>query len=178
MEAMKISKTLFQLYKKIIFLLPPETAHTVSLNIAEFIYGSWLKDYIKSKRYGSESNIMGISFPNKLGLAAGFDKNGDYINFLSNIGFGFIELGTVTPKPQFGNPKPRIFRSIEDEAIINSLGFNNKGIKYLKNNLLKADRNQPIGINIGKNSNTPIENAYEDYEYCMKEIYNVADYIT
>jgi len=111
-------------------------------------------------------------------LAAGFDKNGDYINFITNIGFGFIELGTVTPKPQFGNPKPRVFRVKDDQAIINRLGFNNKGVNYLKNKLLKIDRGIPIGINIGKNSTTKIEKAHEDYEYCMEQIFFLADYIT
>lgn len=168
----------FEVYKKFIFLLPPEKAHEVSLYIAEKIYGSFLKRFLVSKPSSRNENIMGINFPNKLGLAAGFDKNGDYINFITNIGFGFIELGTVTPKPQFGNPKPRIFRVKDDQAIINRLGFNNKGVDYLKNNLLKIDRSIPIGINIGKNSTTKIEKAHEDYEYCMEQIFFLADYIT
>ncbi len=175
---MKLMPMFFEVYKKFIFLLPPEKAHEVSLYIAEKIYGSFLKRFLVSKPSSRNENIMGINFPNKLGLAAGFDKNGDYINFITNIGFGFIELGTVTPKPQFGNPKPRIFRVKDDQAIINRLGFNNKGVDYLKNNLLKIDRSIPIGINIGKNSTTKIEKAHEDYEYCMEQIFFLADYIT
>jgi dihydroorotate dehydrogenase len=175
---MKLMPMFFEVYKKFIFMLPPEKAHEVSLYIAEKIYGSYLKKFLRSKVNSDSENIMGINVANKLGLAAGFDKNGDYINFVTNIGFGFVELGTVTPKPQFGNPKPRIFRVKDDQAIINRLGFNNKGVNYLKNNLLKIDRNLPIGINIGKNSTTKIDKAHEDYEYCMEQIFYLADYIT
>jgi len=175
---MKLPISIFEIYKKIIFMLPPEKAHEVSLYMAELIYSSYLKNILKSKNCSQNQNIMGINFLNKLGLAAGFDKNGDYINFISNIGFGFIELGTVTPRPQYGNPKPRVFRYIDDEAIVNSLGFNNKGVKYLKDKLSSFDRVIPIGINIGKNSSTPLEKAHEDYEYCMSEIFDLADYIT
>ena len=175
---MKLSTSIFEIYKKIIFLLPPEKAHEVSLYLAEKIYSTSLKRILKPVDVNDNVNIMGINFPNKLGLAAGFDKNGDYINFASNIGFGFIELGTVTPKPQTGNPKPRIFRYIHDEAIVNSLGFNNKGVAYLKNKLMSINRELPIGINIGKNSSTKIDKAYEDYEYCMDQLFPLADYIT
>ncbi len=175
---MNLSKNVFEIYKKIIFLLPPETAHVISLNLAEIVFKLWRKNQRKENEVMRSKKFMGIEFPNQLGLAAGFDKNGDYINFISNIGLGFIEIGTVTPKPQYGNPKPRIFRLIQDEAIINSLGFNNKGVKYLKKKLSKVERNQPIGINIGKNSTTPIIDAHNDYKYCMDEIYHLADYIT
>ncbi len=159
-------------------MLPPEKAHEASLYMAELIYSSYLKNILKPEKCSQNQNIMGINFVNKLGLAAGFDKNGDYINFISNIGFGFIELGTVTPRAQYGNPKPRVFRYIDDEAIVNSLGFNNKGVKYLKDRLSSFDRVIPIGINIGKNSSTSLEKAHEDYEYCMSEIFDLADYIT
>ena len=175
---MKLSKSLFNLYKNIMFMLPAETAHSVSLASAEFLYKSWLKNMFISDKVNMPNKLMGLSFPNKLGLAAGFDKNGDYLNFDNNIGLGFIEIGTVTPKSQYGNDRPRIFRSIKDTAIINHLGFNNKGVQYLKNNLELIQRNQPIGINIGKNSSTAIESAHEDYQYCMKEIFSLADYIT
>ncbi len=175
---MKLSKSLFRLYRNTIFMLPAETAHSVSLASAEFLYKSWLKNMFIADRQSMPNKLMGLSFPNKLGLAAGFDKNGDYLNFDNNIGLGFIELGTVTPKAQYGNSKPRIFRSIKDTAIINHLGFNNKGVQHLKNNLQLIERNQPIGINIGKNSSTTIELAHEDYQYCMKEIFSLADYIT
>ena len=175
---MNLTKIFFSVYRRLIFLLPPEAAHIVSLSSAEIIYKSWLKDIFKTMPAQTKKNIMGINFPNVLGLAAGFDKNGDYLNFLSNIGFGYLEIGTVTPKPQFGNPKPRIFRITNETAIINHLGFNNKGIDYMKEKLSNFDRTIPIGINIGKNSLTPIDKAYQDYEYCMKEIFYLADYIT
>ena len=175
---MKLPKSLFNLYKNIIFMLPAETAHSVSLASAEFLYKSWLKDMFITNKVNMSNKLMGLNFPNKLGLAAAFDKNGDYLNFDNNIGLGFIELGTVTPKAQYGNSKPRIFRSIKDTAIINHLGFNNKGVQHLKNNLQLIERSQPIGINIGKNSSTAIELAHEDYQYCMKEIFFLADYIT
>ena len=175
---MPSTNLLFKIYQSLIFKLPPEVAHSLTLNVAEYIYKSFLKKIISTERVNSQTKIMGINFPNKLGLAAGFDKNGEYLNFISNIGFGFIEIGTVTPKPQYGNEKPRIFRAIKDKAIVNNLGFNNKGVNYLKDRLKSFDKNQPIGINIGKNSQTKIERAHEDYEYCMSMIYPFADYIT
>ena len=100
------------------------------------------------------------------------------MNFLSNIGFGFIEVGTLTPKPQPGNPKPGVFRIIDEQAIINHLGFNNKGIDYAINQIKKFNKNIPIGINIGKNATTDIKDAFRDYEYCLRISYSVADYIT
>ena len=121
---------------------------------------------------------MGINFTGKLGLAAGFDKNGDYLNFSNNIGLGFVELGTVTPRAQYGNEKPRVHRISNDIAIVNHLGFNNKGVLYLKNKLKYFERKIPIGINVGKNASTSIESSYEDYNYCIKEIYSSSDYIT
>ena len=121
---------------------------------------------------------MGINFAGKLGLAAGFDKNGDYLNFTNNIGLGFIELGTVTPLAQYGNKKPRVHRISTDMAIVNHLGFNNKGVLYLKNKLNSFERKIPIGVNVGKNATTSIESAYEDYNYCIREVYDVSDYIT
>ena len=175
---MNLTKIFFSIYRRLIFLLPPEAAHAVSLSSAEIIYKSWLKDIFKTMPIQTKKSAMGINFPNALGLAAGFDKNGDYLNFLSNIGFGYLEIGTVTPRPQFGNPKPRIFRITNEMAIINHLGFNNKGINHMKAKLSDFDRTIPIGINIGKNSSTPMDKAYQDYEYCMKEIFYLADYIT
>ena len=175
---MKITKSLFKLYRNTMFMLPAETAHSISLSSAEFLYKSWIKNLFITNKVNASNKLMGLNFPNKLGLAAGFDKNGDYLNFDNNIGLGFIELGTITPKAQYGNSKPRIFRSIKDTAIVNHLGFNNKGVQHLKDNLQLIERNQPIGINIGKNSDTKIESAHTDYQYCMKEIFVLADYIT
>ena len=175
---MNLTKILFTLYQRLIFLFEPEKAHYLSLSIAEFIYKSWFKKLLKANIKKLHTHSMGINFENPVGLAAGFDKNGDYLNFITNIGFGFIELGTVTPKAQFGNNKPRIFRIPGEKAIINHLGFNNNGIDYLKEKLKLFNRSIPIGINISKNATTPIEKAYQDYEYCMRKIYSLADYIT
>ena len=161
----KESKILFEIYKRIAFMLPPEVAHNYTLAIAEFIYSSHIGQFFKSKVNQNPIKKLNILFPNHLGLAAGFDKNGDFLNFLSGIGFGFIEIGTVTPKPQPGNKKPRVFRLIKENAVINHLGFNNKGIIHLKKNLVSHldKKTVPIGVNIGKNANTHITEAHEDY---------------
>jgi dihydroorotate dehydrogenase len=173
-----LNNIIFQLYKKIAFLGDPEKVHDISLPILEFIYKSYLGKVLHKKIISKKTKQMNIDFDNPLGLAAGFDKNADYLNFISNIGFGYVEVGTLTPKPQLGNPKPRIFRLIKDEAIINHLGFNNKGIDYAINKIKKFNRNIPIGINIGKNANTQINDAFRDYEYCLRKSYAIADYIT
>ena len=155
-----------------------EKVHNISLPILEFIYKSYFGKVFHKKIVSNETKQFDISFDNPVGLAAGFDKNADYLNFLSNIGFGFIEVGTLTPKPQSGNPKPRIFRVLNEQAIINHLGFNNKGIDYGIKQIKKFNRNIPIGINIGKNATTDIKDAFRDYEYCLRKSYSIADYIT
>ena len=121
---------------------------------------------------------MGLTFPNPIGLAAGFDKNADYIDALAALGFGFIEVGTVTPKPQTGNPRPRLFRLTEQEAIINRMGFNNKGVEYVAQRLEKTRYRGIFGINIGKNRDTPLENAIDDYLIGFRALWKFASYIT
>lgn len=150
-------------------------SHNVSLRAADFLYKYLLKNNQKDQKI---IKLMGINFAGELGLAAGFDKNGDYLNFSNNIGLGFIELGTVTPRAQYGNKKPRVYRVSNDMAIVNHLGFNNKGVLYLKNKLKSFERKIPIGVNVGKNSSTSLESAHEDYNYCIREIFDVCDYIT
>ncbi len=121
--------------------------------------------------------VMGIDFPHVVGLAAGLDKNADYVDVLSSMGFGFIEVGTLTPRPQPGNPKPRMFRLKSEQAIINRLGFNNKGIEHACENIAKLRNRGVLGINIGKNFDTPVEQANQDYIHCLKRAYAPADYI-
>ena len=120
---------------------------------------------------------MGIEFPNPVGLSAGFDKNGEYIDLMSKLGFGFVEVGTVTPRAQPGNPLPRIFRIPEHEALINRLGFNNVGLDGLLTNIERARFKGVLGINIGKNFDTPIERAHEDYVTCLRRVYRRASYV-
>lgn len=135
---------------------------------------SWL---YKSRVPNKEVEVMGIKFPNPVGLAAGLDKNGECINAFTGMGFGFVEVGTVTPKPQPGNEKLRIFRLPQANAIINRMGFNNKGVDYLVEQVRKANFDGVVGINIGKNKVTPEENAKDDYVFCMRKVYDVASYI-
>jgi len=121
---------------------------------------------------------MGIEFPNPVGLAAGLDKNGAYIDALAALGFGFIEIGTITPRPQAGNPHPRLFRLPQAKAIINRMGFNNDGVDKLIENVKAAKFKGVLGINIGKNADTPVEKAVDDYLICLEKVYNYASYIT
>ena len=172
---------LYSLIRKAIFSLDAENAHDLTIKLLKIVGNSPLNPLIKSVLacpHGSEKNVMGIKFKNPIGLAAGADKNGEAINGFGAMGFGFIEVGTVTPLAQDGNPKPRQFRLIEAEGIINRNGFNNYGIDYLIENVKKAQYDGVIGINIGKNKITPIEKGKDDYIYCLNKAYNYADYIT
>lgn len=158
-----------------LFLFNPELAHHLSmkgLTLACFF------GLIRNKNTPSKPiTIMGLKFPNRVGLAAGLDKNAEYITPLAKLGFGFIEVGTVTPRSQPGNSKPRSFRLIKDEGIINRFGFNNVGIDQFINNIKKAKFNGVLGINIGKNFDTPIDKAVEDYLTCFRKAYRYAGYI-
>lgn len=126
----------------------------------------------------SPRQVMGLDFPNPVGLAAGLDKNGDYIDALAALGFGFIEVGTVTPRPQPGNPRPRLFRLPEARAIINRMGFNNHGVDYLLAKVRQARYRGVLGINIGKNADTPVERAADDYLIGLRKVYTAASYVT
>jgi len=132
---------------------------------------------IKQFRESKKINLFGYEFNNSLGLAAGLDKNGDYIDSLSALGFGFLEIGTITPKPQYGNQKPRLFRDKSSEAIINKMGFNNKGVDHLVRKLKKRKSDIPLGISIGKNFDTPNGLAKEDYLHCLEKVFPYAAYI-
>ncbi len=166
-------------FLKIFRFLPPELAHSISLNSLNFLYKLKLLRVLNKKVINqNEQNIFGMKFRNKLGTAAGLDKNGDYIDALGALGFGFLEVGTVTPKPQYGNPKPRIFRNYSENSIINRLGFNNKGIDYLVNNLKKRKYEGVVGVNIGANKSSNGNQRIEDYLLCIDKIHRFADYIT
>ncbi len=169
---------LYPLFRPALFQLAPETAHhltIVGLNVA---YSLGLSNVFTPKIPGNSRTVMGLNFPNPVGLAAGLDKNGDCINGLAALGFGFIEIGTVTPLPQAGNPKPRLFRLPQARAIINRMGFNNDGVDKLIENVRRANHKGILGINIGKNALTPIENAADDYLICLRKVYPHASYVT
>ncbi len=169
---------LYQCLRNLLFQMPPELAHDVALeSIGAGERLNLLSTFTPDvKPFPVE--VMGLSFPNPVGLAAGLDKNGDYFNGLGKLGFGFVEIGTVTPKPQSGNDSPRLFRIPEAQALINRLGFNNKGVQHLVAQVKKRRFQGVLGINIGKNATTPLERAEEDYTLCMEAVYPYADYIT
>lgn len=166
-------------FHKIFKFLPPELAHTISLNSLNLIFKINLLSLVSKKIPKNESfNFLGMNFKNRLGTAAGLDKNGDFIDSLGELGFGFLEVGTVTPIAQKGNSKPRVFRVYEDEAIINSLGFNNKGVDYLVENLKKRKYKGIVGVNIGANKSSKGSDRVKDYLICLEKVYKYADYIT
>jgi len=169
---------LYPIARQLLFRLPPETAHNLSLKAVDLVYGGpWGKALAKSVPE-SPREVMGIRFPNPVGLAAGLDKNADHVDGLGNLGFGFVEVGTVTPRPQPGNPRPRLFRLPEAEAIINRMGFNNDGVDQFVLRVQESRYDGILGLNIGKNFDTPIENAVDDYLYCLDRVYPHADYVT
>jgi dihydroorotate dehydrogenase len=167
----------YALLRKLLFLFNPELSHVLALQALKVAHRLRLL-HLLAKPMASPCKVMGIDFPNPVGLAAGLDKNGDYIDALGMLGFGFIEVGTVTPKPQAGNPKPRLFRIPQRQAIINRMGFNNKGVDYLCQRLQQMRYQGVLGINIGKNKTTPVDQALADYLLCLRKVYLYADYIT
>lgn len=169
---------MYKLLRDFLFLLPAEQAHQVALNGLKWANNLGLTQWAQAPRPAQAIQVMGLIFPNRVGLAAGLDKNGDYIDGLASLGFGFIEIGTVTPRPQPGNPQPRLFRLPQAKAIINRMGFNNQGIDYLIEQVKQARYQGILGINIGKNFDTAVENAAEDYLLCLRKAYPYAHYIT
>ena len=168
---------MYSLLRRLLFLFDAETVHVFSLNFLSFVNSIGLLRLFVKKRVSAPVTVMGIDFPNAVGLAAGLDKNAGHIDALAQCGFGFIEVGTVTPLAQAGNDKPRLFRLEADNAIINRMGFNNLGVEALVNNVKKSRKQCVLGINIGKNKDTPLENAVDDYLKCMPHVYPYADYI-
>lgn len=169
---------MFALMRSLLFMLPPERAHDVALGALDIAAQTGLTRWLPSRVHDAR-RVMGIEFPNAVGLSAGLDKNGDHIRGLAALGFGFLELGTVTPKAQPGNPTPRLFRLPEHQALINRLGFNNQGLEHLCQQVIKARPlvDVPIGINIGKNRQTPVEQALDDYLLALDAVYPIADYV-
>lgn len=172
---------MYSIFRKILFLFDAETIHVFSLKFLSLAHSLGLLSLFLRKRVEAPVTVMGIDFPNAVGLAAGLDKNAGHIDALAQCGFGFIEVGTVTPLAQPGNDRPRLFRLIEDNAIINRMGFNNDGVDALLANVGKSQsvkqKQCVLGINIGKNKDTPLENAVDDYLACMQKVYQYADYI-
>lgn len=166
---------LYSVAKPVLFRMDAENAHHLALKALTTVSSLGL---LKSVGFGSKPvSLAGLKFPNVIGLAAGFDKNADYIDALGLLGFGHIEVGTVTPRPQVGNPRPRLFRLASKHAIINRMGFNNKGVDHLVGNMKRARFNGVRGINIGKNFDTELKDAHKDYLICFDKVYEFADYI-
>jgi dihydroorotate dehydrogenase len=171
---------LYPLIRKFFFALDAETAHVIGMNGVSLLNATGFAGLLAKPVASCPVEVMGIRFPNPVGLAAGLDKNGDYIDGLARLGFGSIEIGTITPRPQDGNPKPRLFRIPAAQGIINRMGFNNAGVDKLLENVRAAEfprKGGVLGINIGKNATTPIEKAAEDYLICLEKVYNDASYV-
>lgn len=171
-------KNPYSLIRPLLFALEPERAHRVTFALLDRLAHTSVVDWLAGPRCLEPVELMGIRFSNRVGLAAGLDKNGDHIDALGALGFGFLEIGTVTPRPQPGNPRPRVFRIIRREALINRLGFNNDGLDALIANLERSRYKGVLGINIGKNATTPQERALDDYRECLNRVYPYASYVT
>ncbi|WP_020406745.1 quinone-dependent dihydroorotate dehydrogenase [Hahella ganghwensis] len=168
----------YPLARKLLFRLPAETSHDLSLKALKLANATGILPLMVPSVSGKPVEVMGLKFPNAVGLAAGLDKNGDYIDGLAQFGFGFIEVGTVTPRAQSGNPKPRLFRLEEKDAIINRMGFNNEGVEHMVQRLRSKKFQGIVGVNVGKNKDTPAEEAASDYVTCIRRVYEYASYIT
>lgn len=169
----------FNLLKKILFSMDPEKAHGLALSGIQAAYRTGLSGMLATRPALTPSRtLMGLTFPNPVGLAAGFDKSAEYVDALAALGFGFIEVGTITPRPQSGNPKPRLFRLTRHQAIINRMGFNNKGMEHAMRCLENTRYKGILGINLGKNFDTPLEKATEDYVTGFRALWKFASYVT
>jgi dihydroorotate dehydrogenase len=168
---------MYALLRPALFALDAESAHDLTLQSLKTLQRMGLVRAHAKKATACARTIMGIDFPNPVGLAAGLDKNGEFIDALGALGFGFIEIGTVTPRPQPGNPRPRLFRLPQAAGVINRMGFNNKGVDALVTNVRQAKWRGVLGINIGKNFDTPLEQALDDYVLCLRKVYPFATYV-
>ncbi|MBU6324845.1 MAG: quinone-dependent dihydroorotate dehydrogenase [Bacteroidetes bacterium] len=172
---------MFGLLLRILFLFPPERAHALAMSMLRLALSVPVLGSVLKKAWKPDSkpiHCMGLEFPNAVGLAAGFDKDAKHLDVFEALGFGFVEVGTVTPKPQSGNPKPRLFRLVKDRALINRMGFNNEGMEAMAARLKQRKPEKLIvGVNIGKNKDTPNEQALDDYLNCFHRLYALSDYI-
>lgn len=164
---------LYSLARPFLFSLPAETAHDLTLGLLRRGGGRLWPGEVPER----PCSVMGLNFPNPVGLAAGLDKNGECIDGLASLGFGFLEVGTVTPRPQAGNPRPRLFRLPAARALINRMGFNNRGVDTLVANVQASHYRGVLGINIGKNRDTPVEHAVDDYLICQRKVHALASYL-
>ncbi|MBN8431773.1 quinone-dependent dihydroorotate dehydrogenase [Microbulbifer salipaludis] len=169
---------MYQHLRKALFALDPERSHHLSMDAIGAAERLGLMSLFARQIPDDPVELMGLTLPNPVGLAAGLDKNAQAFNGLGALGFGFVEVGTVTPRPQPGNPQPRVFRLPDAEAIINRMGFNNEGVDYLLERVKRRRYSGVLGINVGKNFDTPVEKAADDYCLCMDKVYAHADYIT
>lgn len=169
---------MFRALRSLLFQLPPEVAHSLALESARVAEKTGVLQRVWSAPVGRSVELMGLRMPNAVGLAAGLDKNARYIDAMGSLGFGFLEVGTVTPRPQPGNAKPRLFRLTEYEAVINRMGFNNQGLAALTANIRRSHYDGVLGVNVGKNRDTAMEDAASDYIAGIERVWPLADYIT
>lgn len=165
---------MWRLIRPLLFSLPAETAHELTFSLLKL--GQRLGLWYRKPPSMEPIDLWGLRFPHRLGLAAGLDKNGELLAFWAHIGFAFVEVGTVTPKPQPGNPKPRLFRIVQDKALLNRMGFNSLGAQTVARNLERRPSGLIIGLNLGKNKETPLEEAHKDYAKAMQILYDLGDY--
>lgn len=168
---------MYDILRPALFALSPETSHDLSLESLGAAHRLGLSRFFGKMPASDPVSLWGLEFANPVGLAAGLDKNGDYLDALGALGFGFVEVGTVTPRPQSGNEKPRLFRLPDSQAIINRMGFNNKGVDHLVERVKRSRYDGVVGINIGKNKTTAEDDALEDYLYCLDRVYPWAGYV-
>jgi dihydroorotate dehydrogenase len=169
---------LYRAVRPLLFALDPETAHSLSLDCLDVLTRLGAASLLAGPVPRLPVRVMGLDFPNPVGLAAGLDKNGEHIDGLAALGFGFIEVGAVTPRPQAGNPRPRVFRLPEAEALINRLGFNSRGVDAVAENIRRSRSGRILGVNVGRNADTPNERAHEDYVACLRKVYPYASFVT
>lgn len=169
---------LYDLLQHPFFLMDAECSHDLAISTLQRVPAKLATTVLASRPVSAPVRVMGLDFPNPVGLAAGLDKNAQCVNTLGALGFGFMEVGTVTPRPQSGNDRPRMFRLVKERAIINRLGFNNLGLDTVVENLAHSHYQGVLGVNIGKNFDTPNEHALQDYLICLRAVYKYADYVT